>query len=72
MFRRILTLHYMHTSKKKLLIKLGILLMISLNSINISVKEIYQQLCLSHHFGGIRTMNIHKRYAQLEKTKTIV
>ena len=36
--------------------------MIFLNKSDIIVKEIYKQLCLSLQFGGIRTMNIHKRY----------
>ena len=32
------------------------------------LKEKYKQLCLSHQFGGIRTMNTYKRYMQPKKT----
>jgi hypothetical protein len=32
------------------------------------VKEKYTQLSLSRHFGGIRTMNIHRRCASCKKT----
>ena len=31
------------------------------------IKEKYKQLCLSLQFGGIRTMNIHRRWATLKK-----
>jgi hypothetical protein len=32
------------------------------------VKEKYTQLSLSRHFGGIRTMNIHRRWATFKAT----
>jgi len=31
------------------------------------VKEKYKQLCLSHQFGSIRTLNILKRWQQGKK-----
>jgi len=44
--------------------------MIFLRRIDITVKEKYKQLFIHAHFGGIRTMIIHKRYVQI-KTETL-
>lgn len=43
--------------------------MISLNSINIIVKEIYKQLCLHSKIGWINTMNIQTLAATPKRTK---
>ena len=41
--------------------------MICLSKGDMMIKEKYKQLFLPLPFGGIRTMNIHKRYSQVFK-----